>query len=133
MTDAEIAAWCDLVEQFYLEDDHDLAIAGPAHQAKPTTLSVVTAVRKTARDILQALGHQLYLTTGVGLARFVARDGVLLEPQIASNIPSTLVLCQDEGSPGYAINWYLMYAGSLMLVTLRDISHREWNDVANAI
>ena len=89
-----------------VEDDHDLAIAGPAHHAKSTTLSVVTAVQKTARDILQALDHQFYLTTGVGLAGFVVPDGVLPESPNDSNTPSTLALCQDEGSPGYAINWY---------------------------
>ena len=116
-----------------VEDDHDLAIAGPAHHAKSTTLSVVTAVRKTARDILQALDHQFYLTTRVGRARFVVPYGVLPESPNASNIPGTLVLCQDKGCPGYAINWYLMYACSLMLVTLRNIFRREWDDVTNAI
>ena len=47
----------------------------------------------------------------------------------AEATPHTLILHADEGSPGYAMNWYLGYSADLRFVPRRDIHHRSWNDV----
>eukprot|EP00974_Lingulodinium_polyedra_P111027 10738955-Lingulodinium_polyedra.AAC.1 len=39
----------------------------------------------------------------------------------------------DEGSPGYAGVWHLRYHLRARLFILRDVYHREWNDVKMAL
>ena len=45
----------------------------------------------------------------------------------------TLVLHLDEGSPSYAMCWYMQYFLKLRFVFIRDIYHREWNDMCLAL
>eukprot|EP00974_Lingulodinium_polyedra_P125370 11194248-Lingulodinium_polyedra.AAC.1 len=39
----------------------------------------------------------------------------------------------DEGSPAYACMWYLMYYLKARVVLVKDVFHREWNDIQGAI
>eukprot|EP00974_Lingulodinium_polyedra_P058590 5641606-Lingulodinium_polyedra.AAC.1 len=63
---------------------------------------------------------------GAGLSVFVAREGSGA-PESLLDLP-VLALHYDEGSPGLAMYHWMAYAGSLRVVGLRDIFHREWND-----
>ena len=77
---------------------------------------------------MRTLDYLLFLLLGEGLNRF-------------SPSPTTspvedrplLVLHLDEGSPGYAMCWYLAYHIKSRVVFVRDILHRVWNDCTLAL
>ena len=93
----------------------------PASQAQ-------TWQRKSAYRQMRTLDYLLFLLLGEGLSRF-------------SPSPTTspvedrplLVLHLDEGSPGYAMCWYLAYHIKYRVVFVGDILHREWNDCTLAL
>ena len=91
-----------------------------------------TLVRKAAGDYLQALDKSLLDTTGQGLAAFGPDPEALAASQGPTRRP-TLVLHQDEGSPGFALSWYILYHLKLRAVVVRDVYHREWNDIKLAL
>ena len=77
---------------------------------------------------MESWDYILLFCLGVGLQYFA--------PQ-ATSAPwadrPLLVLHLDEGSPGYAMCWYMAYQLKLRMVFIRDIYHREWNDVSGAL
>ena len=99
----------------------------------------VTGQRQSAFIHLKALDNLLQLTIGSGLDAFIAGDN--LEDVIAyiadsskeGSIPATLTLHLDEGSPAYAMVWFLVNHCGLRIIHIRDIFHREWNDVKLAV
>eukprot|EP00974_Lingulodinium_polyedra_P040786 3918263-Lingulodinium_polyedra.AAC.1 len=67
----------------------------------------------------------------MGLAAF-------LDPSPPQQLPSwdqrkTLCLHFDEGSPNLALVNWLLYSVKARVVAVRDIFHREWNDVQLAL
>ena len=99
----------------------------------------MTGQRQSAYIHLKALDKLLSLTIGSGLDAFIAGDN--LEDVIAyiadsskeGSIPATLALHLDEGSPAYAMAWFLVNHCGLRMIHIRDIFHREWNDVKLAV
>ena len=86
--------------------------------------------RQSAYAVMRAVDHQLHSMTGTGLSQFIPQDG-------STNIPlqsrPLLVVCLDEGSVGYAAVWYWWYSAGLRMLPMRDVFHREWNDVLMAV
>ena len=95
-------------------------------KAKRTPGKPVT--RASAHRFLRALDFVLKQTLGQGLALFTQND--LSLP--LHNRP-LLVLLLDEGSIGVAASWYLTHKLGARVVLLRDLFHREWNDIKDAI
>ena len=94
----------------------------------------VTGQRQAALSHIRALDHQLVLALGIGLIAFVAASGVtdmdiVLAYLMDGILPPTLSLHLDEGSPAYSMTWFLANRVDLRIVSIRDIFHREWNDM----
>eukprot|EP00974_Lingulodinium_polyedra_P028094 2713431-Lingulodinium_polyedra.AAC.1 len=84
-------------------------------------------------DTLVALDNLLQRTTGAGVSQFLPNQVRGRELWAMGNLPRTLVMCMDEGSPGYAMVWWGLYKAHLRLLPLRDVFHREWNDTLDAV
>ena len=115
-----------------------------ARRKMPKCPFAVTGQRQSALLHLKALDKQLKLTTGAGLNAY--GDNGYSSYQIASafllgivlagcltSIPRTLTLHLDEGSPAYAMVWFLTNQCDLRMMAQRDIFHREWNDTRLAV
>ena len=91
----------------------------------------VVKSRTGALGTLRALDNALATTRKRGLSAFLpnpeADEGQPLHKR------PTLVLHYDEASPNLAMGMWLAYKAKLRVVTMRDIFHREWNDVQLAI
>ena len=83
---------------------------------------------KSAWRELKAIDYVLSLVLGVGLEHFSPgpEDGALLDRP-------TLAFHLDEGSSGYTMCWYLQYHLGLRTAVVRDVFHREWNDIKGAL
>ena len=84
--------------------------------------------RLSAHRLMRTLDYLLLLVYGCGLARFCPTGEF---SPLASR--PLLVLCQDEGSPGFAMVWFLLYKTKARVLSLRDPFHRFWNDVCAAL
>lgn len=89
-------------------------------------------LRHTAGDYFVALDHILHLVYGKSLATFCPPPDQPAPPQPLSQRP-TLVMWQDEGSPGFALSWYLLFHCKARYLPIRDPLHREWNDLKGAL
>ena len=95
--------------------------------------------RKAAYYFLTAVDHMLLSSIGLGLAAF--RSAAASSAASSSGAPAaaspacglTLALCIDQGSDGWAAIQWLLYMASLRMVVFHDPSHRNWNDLRNAI
>lgn len=82
--------------------------------------------KQSAKQLLCAMDKLLVSTIGSGLDFFQAPVG-------PDRRPPVLTMCMDEGSTNWCSVWYLCYKANLFLVPMRDIFHREWNDVKLAV
>ena len=102
-------------------------------KTKPKCPWAVTGQRNSAHLHIKAIDHMLMLTLGVGLLAFagVGADfyDVACALLLSNVIPPTLTLHLDEGSPAYAMTWYLLHHRQLRMLAIRDPHHRSWNDI----
>ena len=84
---------------------------------------------KDAYVCLRCLDSLLHHTVGYGLSTFAST--VTEQPALCQR--PTLVLTMDEGSPGYALVWWMAYHQQLRMAFLRDPLHRQWNDLTLAL
>ena len=82
--------------------------------------------RMSAHATGRALDRLMTTTVGVGLEDFKQLDGDHL---VRIDQRRLLVVHMDEGSPSYALSWYLQYHERLRSLFIRDNYHREWDDV----
>ena len=125
------------------------ASAGPSSRAKAKPKATankkrkvvkcpwsVTGQRVSAFHHIRALDKMIWMSIGIGLIYF---GGIPNDRQIAEQllyegtIPPALTLSLDEGSPAYAMTWYLQNKEDLRFIHMRDPYHREWNDVKGGI
>eukprot|EP00975_Prorocentrum_lima_P010519 2234602-Prorocentrum_lima.AAC.1 len=79
-----------------------------------------------------ALDHVLHFMWGKGLDDFLpATDTSALTKPLSAR--PTLVLFQDEGSTGFSLQWFLLGHLKLRMASIRDVYHREWNDIKLAL
>ena len=138
----------ELLAQYQLEfftDMHQPAQTSSDGKTKKVTKAAkkrakcpwaVTGQRHAAFTHIQALDKMLVATIGVGLIAFqceVEDAAVVKKILETKKLPPTLILHADEGSPAYAMNWYLRHSRDLRFIPQRDIYHREWNDVKNGV
>ena len=135
--------WSEWEQNFFnLElalDHREKVAATPKGKAKPrrkvrAPLSVRT-VRAGAYQHLRALDKIMMQGTGSGLSQFsvTAADKIINPLRAVQGLPQTLVLHLDEGSTAFAICWYMAYSLKLRFAPIRDIFHREWNDIRLAL
>ena len=73
---------------------------------------------------------------GNGMEVFVTESDDVIGPfkkWFESKDIKVLVLHLDEGSQAYSATWFIAYRLGLCFVCMRDIYHREWNDVKLAL
>lgn len=85
--------------------------------------------RLHAQRLLLALDASFKSVVGRGLEMFSPSH----EPALPVHDRPTLVLHSDEGPTGYAMAFYLLHHTRSRMVLIRDIYHREWNDVKNSL
>eukprot|EP00972_Heterocapsa_arctica_P054082 7969435-Heterocapsa_arctica.AAC.1 len=88
-------------------------------------------VRKSAYRQLKAIDWVLHDVLGTGLSNFLPPEADV-SPSPVWDLP-TLVLHMDEGSIGYCSPWYLQYRLDMRVLFVRDVFHREWNDIKGAL
>jgi hypothetical protein len=92
-------------------------------------------VRKRYRaktlEWLMCLNNALAGTTGYNMEAW--RQSPLAGPLPSPERWPTLVLNVDQGSDGYAAQWFLRYGADLCVLFLRDDSHRKWNNARLAL
>ena len=97
----------------------------------------VKGLRNSAYVHIKALDHQLNLSIGSGLDCFKGDEDdhaeVGIHMSVDGKIPPTLTLHLDEGSPAYSMTWFLQYQQQLRMLAFRNMFHRCWNDVNNAV
>ena len=76
-------------------------------KARPKRGGIVVKGRLTAHSVLRALDHLLKSVYDGGLELFMQGEG---DAEIAMQDRSTLVVVQDQGSPGFSMSWYVLYA-----------------------
>ena len=86
----------------------------------------VRAPRHAAMQLLCALDKMLCSTIGKGLDFCQA-------PVDPGRRTPVLTINMDEHSVNWNSMYYLCYEAKLFVVPLRDIFHREWNDVRQAV
>ena len=91
---------------------------------------VVVKSRLAASRLTRSVDHALRNARGKGLDAFLA-DAPGSDAPLGQR-PS-LNLFFDEASPNIAMYLWLAYHKKLRVVGIRDIFHRQWNDVMNAI
>ena len=92
---------------------------------------VVRLQRLGAAKHITAVDRLLTILLGVGLLLYKPSEDVF--DFVQDELPFTLVLHMDEASPGYAMYWFLALKMKLRIVVIRDVFHREWNDVRLAL
>ena len=136
--------------------------AAPKGKAKPKRMIrariIVKVIRASAYQHIKAMDNILETVMGVGLETFqvhatdwsnplraVLQERVIeiMEGKLISvcnvplaevtPLPRTLVLHLDEGSSAFSMTWFLTFASYLRFIAMRDIFHREWNDVRLAL
>eukprot|EP00974_Lingulodinium_polyedra_P009849 945779-Lingulodinium_polyedra.AAC.1 len=106
--------WAQRQATFYSQGSTGTAGKAKAPKVKGKA-GPVKLVRKAAADYLQALDGILELSFGVTLSAFGPGGAARLQAEGPTR-RMTLVLHQDEGSPAYALSWYLLYHTKLRLV-----------------
>ena len=122
-------AWTRYLQELFFAGTGAMEKGGAEETPRLPVSAPQNLVRKAARDYLQALDHVLVRTAGKSLGAYA---GPCSEEEATAAAPASrqvLVLCQDEGPLGFALHWYLMYFLKLRMVGLRDVFHREWNDI----
>ena len=145
--DTDIQAWADWEHHFFDVDEalnlreEVAAMPKPAagkKKPKPKRKMKcpvnVKTIRSGALHHIKLLDKTLTTLLGIGLAAFTPNDderhrGLVRE----EGIPPVLVLHLDEGSPAFAMCWFLSFHTKTRIVFIRDIFHREWNDVRLAL
>ena len=99
---------------------------------------MVKGQRQSALAHIRALDHQLLLAVGVGLIAYAVAAGVkdldiVIAYLMEGVIPPILCIHLDEGSPAYAMTWFLANHEDIRIISTRDIYHREWNDIKLAL
>ena len=109
-----------------------LPTKGTRGPRNPPVPACTAKLRQSAYFNFKAIDKMLCLILGVGFAAFLANSDDV--PLIDSDdfLP-TLILHLDEGSPGYALMWFLMYGLPMRVVAMRDPLHRQWNDARLAL
>ena len=100
---------------------------GSAGPKNPKIPACSAKLRQSAFFNIKAIDKMLKVMLGMGFAMFLASGADLCLAEMETFHP-TLVLHLDEGSPGYAKIWFLMYGLPLRVMPMRDVFHREWND-----
>ena len=86
--------------------------------------------RSAAREQVLAVDHCLLTMVGLTLQHFVAAQG----PAGYSRVPRPLlVLCLDQGSPGWSSCFWLAYHCLARVAVIHDPFHRCWNDLCNGL
>ena len=98
-------------------------------RARNTGATNVVLERTAASAQTRALDKALFVARGHGLAIFVCR--VWEEREFGSR--PLLVLYMDEASCNMAMSQWMLYHSNLRVIRIRDIFHREWNDVQLAL
>ena len=90
-------------------------------KAKPQARRAKQVQRKQAYRYLRTLHYLLILALGCGLRAFLPDEPT---PAGWAHQP-VLVLNMDQGSPAFAITWYLEYHLGARVLCVRDVFHRE--------
>ncbi len=80
--------------------------------------------------LVRAFDDALFVLRNVGLSAFLPGAAGMDKPIQERPL---LVLHMDEASSNYAFVFWLLYAVKLRVVAIRDVYHREWNDVKLAM
>ena len=157
VSEDDMTAWAEWENNFFSLEAHmdyqERVKATPKGKAKPKRLVRcplnVKIIRGAAQQEMIAFDKLLFLMLGTGLVHFMvgvdagakdfgARRNPLRDQDFDDKpapLPPTVCLHCDEGSPGFAMLWYLLYNKKLRFrfAPTRDIFHREWNDVRCAL
>ena len=137
-----MAAWADREAQFFdLESALVRRAAVPGEAMAKARKKRISQVLKTVKTLrasawhnMKALDKILKNVLMVGQLFSQVQEGDRYVGLAWGHLPPTLVLHADEGSPGFAMLWFLNYRlPSIRFLLVRNIFHREWNDVRNAI
>ena len=148
--DQQIQAWQEWENRFFdaeeamvVRQEHAVAKAKAKAKAMPKPKIArkakvpvtVKAVRQGGYHHIAALDKILYQTLGYGLDQFQRDDSDDWRGLVTDviRLPKTLVLHLDEEGPAYSMCWYLLYKEKLRFMMMRDIYHREWNDIRLAL
>ena len=153
MTEQDLKAWAEWEDTFFdlegaLRERERAAV--PKGKAKPKRKSrapvTIKQIRGSAYQHLKGLDKTLCNVLGQGLKQFRVDNGST-ENEVGINVsnrqnplrefdkplPDTLCLHFDEGSSGFAMTWFILFVMDLRFVGMRDVFHREWNDVKLAL
>ena len=133
LTDQELHLWAERQRAFYFALLDGQGAAQKAPKALSSKSGPIRAARAVSGQYIQALDKQLQDTFGTGLDAFFPTPGAATTEEEGPNRRKTLVLHQDEGSPGFAISWFLVFKLRLRCMVVRDVLHRDWNAVKQAL
>ena len=125
-------AWRELQALYFNPPATPAAAVGKAAakaKAKPQARRAKQVQRKQAYRYLRTLDYLLLLALGCGLRAFLPDEPT---PAGWAHQPAR-VLNMDQGSPAFAITWYLEYHLGARFLCVRNAFHREWNDIRGAI
>ena len=91
---------------------------------------VIVKERRASFACLRALDNALLQGTKIGLADFM-EDAEGSTGDLCKR--SVLVIFLDEASTNMAMAMWLQYKVRLRMIFIRDVFHREWNDVSLAV
>ena len=91
---------------------------GSAGPKNPKIPACSAKLRQSAFFNIKAIDKMLKVMLGMGFAMFLASGADLCLAEMETFHP-TLVLHLDEGSPGYAMIWFLMYVLMSLLTFTR--------------
>ena len=97
---------------------------------KRTRKKKIVKKRLSAWYYLRALDHKLATMLGFGLKGF---ESTADQADLPLQSRPLLTVHLDEGSPSYAMCWFLFIATRCRFLFIRDVFHREWNDIQNAV
>ena len=92
----------------------------------------VKQVRACAFQHFKALYKILWSVMGFGFCLFFKKAtddyiNPLLDLEVS--LPPILILNLDEGSSAFAMTWFLSFYTHIRFTPMRDMFHREWNDI----
>ena len=118
------------------ENQQEAKAAGKRKPRRKNQIPVnVKSVRSGAFHHLKALDNMLLMVVGEGLMTFQAIDDADKWVGLAwnGNTPPVLLLHLDQGSRAWAMTWLIHYKLCCRFIAMRDLFHREWNDVRLAL
>ena len=86
--------------------------------------------RKTAHSTFRAIDNTLFQTRGVGLSAFT-REAPGMDASFSRR--PLLTLHYDECSVNLSLWAWAAYCKQMRIMAIRDVFHREWNDVKLAL